>query len=75
MSAKRRPQKKEPSPKIGEGTAILASIEFMVRDTYSGDVQMDLVDAYRAAEGIPHDADVSDDDVVRWMVCTALGVP
>jgi len=33
------------------------------------------VDAYRAAEGIPHDADVSDDDVVRWMVCTALGVP
>ena len=60
---------------LSEGTAILASIEHMVRDTYSGDVQMDLVDAYRAAEGIPHDADVSDDDVVRWMVCTALGVP
>lgn len=60
---------------LSEGTAILASIEHMVRDTYSGDVQMDLVDAYRAAEGIPHDADVSDDDVVRWMVCTALVIP
>lgn len=60
---------------LSEGTAILASIEHMVRDTYSGDVQTDLVDAYRAAEGIPHDADVSDDDVVRWMVCTALVIP
>lgn len=62
--------------KLSDATAVLATIEAVMGEAYVGDVQGDLIDAYRADVGRHAEADdsIDDEDVVRWMVSKALGL-